>query len=52
MFPFALRGLAGADNPYVFATVGMAYNQNLAAARHSHRDKSLFRYRMIWIRIR
>ncbi len=52
MFSFVLRRLAGADNPDVLVTVYMGNDQNPPGARHSNRDKALFRRRMIWVEIR
>src|SRR6266566_4039402 len=52
MFSFALRRPTRADNPDVLVAVYMGDDQNLAGARHSNRDKTLFRCRMIRVGIR
>jgi len=54
MFSFALRCLAGADNPDVLVAVHVGDDQNPTGARHSNGDETLFRCRMIrvWKRYR
>ncbi len=51
MFSFALRRLTGANNPDARIAVYMGDDQNLAGARHSNGDKTLFRRRMIRVGI-
>jgi len=52
MFSLAQRRVAGADNPDIFAAVGMGHNQDTAVPGHSDRNEPLFRERVVRVVIR